>query len=186
MLSSRCSLQVSPAGQMSCIKAVSPVTSGSLGTGWKWPLMIVCLASVVNSAFPSVRQKICFGFHYWKKPMLSMWALLLREMKGGRILICVLPSACLDIWLGIVIVLGIDPYAIWYKGEWSPVFPIHGEMYKMYWHQTYRITWREDGVTASRGQKKPLSMKWFLHTLCRVNKIKKKINSSSSRRRNKC
>lgn len=86
----RWSLQVSPAGQMSHIKAVSLVESGSLDTGWKWRLTIVCLALVVNSAFPSVRQRICFGFHYWKKLMQSMWTLLLREVKGGTILLYLL------------------------------------------------------------------------------------------------
>lgn len=81
LLPSRWSLQVSPAGQMSRIEAVSPVEFGSLGTGWKWPLMTACLALVVNSAFPSARQRICFGFRYWKKLMQSMWILLLREVQ---------------------------------------------------------------------------------------------------------
>lgn len=80
LLPCRWSLQASPAGQMSPTKAASPAGSGSLGTGWKWPLTIACLALGANSAFPSVRQKICFGFHYWKKLMQSMWTLLLMEI----------------------------------------------------------------------------------------------------------
>lgn len=35
--------------------------------------MTVCLVLPGDSAFPGARERMCSGFPYWKRPMLSMY-----------------------------------------------------------------------------------------------------------------
>lgn len=45
--------------------------------------MTVCLAFLEDSASPGARERMCFGFPYWKRPMLSMYDMVVTARLGG-------------------------------------------------------------------------------------------------------